>query len=222
MEKEIILSPSILAADFSRLGEQLIEVKQTGTPWLHIDVMDGQFVNNISFGIPIIHSIRPITDQFFDVHLMVEEPIRILEAFALEGADGISIHVEACSNVKETLMKIKSLGKKPGLVLNPATPIETIYPYLDDVAMVLVMCVQPGFGGQVFVPETLDKIKVLRQECKNRNLSIKIQVDGGIRFDNLDQVIEAGADVIVAGTAIFQNNIKDNIMQFNQVFAQHK
>ena len=193
-----ILSPSILTADFWRLGEVVTKIETNGGKMLHFDVMDGMFVPSLSFGLPVLSSIRSETDMFLDVHLMIEEPIRYLEEFAKAGADGITVHVEACNDVSATLKKIRALGKKVGITLNPPTPIEAIVPYLEEVDMILVMSVNPGFGGQKLIPECLDKIRELKRILDEKGLEKDIEIDGGINRDNIYEVLEAGANVIGA------------------------
>ena len=190
-----ILSPSILAADFSRLGEQIREAEHAGAQYLHIDVMDGVFVPDISFGMPVILSIRKCTDIFFDVHLMIDQP-------------------QATKDVVGTIQKIRFLGKKVGITISPETPASAVEPYLKLVDMVLVMTVKPGFGGQKLMPECLEKVKEVRAMVIDRGLHIDIEVDGGIRIDNVELALAAGANVIVAGSAVFQNRISDNVTGF--------
>ena len=179
------LAPSILAADFNRLGEQIKEVGNTGTRYLHIDVMDGLFVPSISFGMPLIESIRKESSMFFDVHLMINEPIRYLSDFAKAGADGITVHKEACKELRETLSGIKKLGLKPSVSINPETPVQEIEDVLGMVYMVLVMSVHPGFGGQKFIPSSLDKVRWLKEKREEKGLSYKIEIDGGVNKNNI-------------------------------------
>ena len=207
----MILSPSILAADLSRLGEQIRQLDEANVPYVHIDVMDGLFVPSISFGFPIIESIRPLTKRVFDVHLMIQEPIRYVEQFAKAGADIITVHLEACSDVTATLTAIRNAGCKVGLTIKPGTPIETVYPYLPDVDMVLIMTVEPGFGGQKFMPDMVEKIVALKAKLAQEQLQVDIQVDGGINPQTVPVVLEAGANVIVAGTAVFRGDVKENV-----------
>ncbi|MFD2612929.1 ribulose-phosphate 3-epimerase [Paenibacillus gansuensis] len=200
----IHIAPSILSADFAKLGQEIQEVEKGGADWIHIDVMDGHFVPNITLGPVIVKAIRPYTKLPFDVHLMMEEPEKYIEAFADAGADYISVHVETCPHLHRVIHLIKEHGVKPGVVLNPATPVSLIEPILQDVDLVLVMTVNPGFGGQQFIPATLDKIRALKQMLDQKGLSrVHIEVDGGINTETAAHVVEAGADVLVAGNAVF-------------------
>lgn len=209
-----ILSPSILAADFSRLGEQIREVEKAGAQYLHIDVMDGIFVPDISFGMPVILSIRNCSELFFDVHLMIDRPERYIKEFADCGANLINFHLEAAENVEGTIQKIRFLGKKAGITISPETPAKAVEPYLRLVDMVLVMTVKPGFGGQKMLPECLDKVREVRAMVTEKGLRTDIEVDGGIRLDNVDMALKAGANVIVSGSAVFRNKISDNVRRF--------
>ncbi|MFG6348495.1 MAG: ribulose-phosphate 3-epimerase [Lachnospiraceae bacterium] len=211
------LAPSILAADFNRLGEQIKEVGNTGTRYLHIDVMDGLFVPSISFGMPLIESIRKESSMFFDVHLMINEPIRYLSDFAKAGADGITVHKEACKELRETLSGIKKLGLKPSVSINPETPVQEIEDVLGMVYMVLVMSVHPGFGGQKFIPSSLDKVRWLKEKREEKGLSYKIEIDGGVNKNNIAEIAGNGVDIIVAGTAVFNGNITENINTLKEV-----
>ncbi|WP_294149243.1 ribulose-phosphate 3-epimerase [uncultured Clostridium sp.] len=217
----IILAPSILGADFKRLGEQVQEVDRAGAPYIHLDIMDGAFVPSISFGMPVIESLRSCTDKVFDVHMMVEEPGRYVDAMKKAGADLICVHQEACIHLDRTINQIKEAGLMAGVALNPATPVSTLSCILDQVDMVLIMSVNPGFGGQKFIPYTLNKIRKLRNLCNEKGLSTRIQVDGGISPSNVREVIEAGADVIVAGSAVFKGDAGKNVQTFLDIFSEY-
>ena len=209
-----ILSPSILSADFWHLGEDIRAVEQENVPWLHVDVMDGIFVPSISFGMPVLKCVRKQTDLFLDVHLMIDRPERYVKEFAESGADLINFHLEATGQVKETIEAIRALGKKVGITIKPKTPVEELAPYLDLVDMVLVMTVEPGFGGQKLIPECIDKVNEVRRMLDERGLDIDLEVDGGINADNVQLALEAGANVIVAGSAVFKDDIGANVRKF--------
>ncbi len=208
------LAPSILAADFCELGKEIEIVEKAGVPYLHIDIMDGMFVPSISFGMPVFACVRKYSNLFMDVHMMVEKPERYVEELIELGADGVTIHIEACDCVEETLKKIKELGAKPGIAINPNTPVSEIIPYMELVDMVLVMTVQPGFGGQSFIVECLDKIREVRRIIDKSYHDVKLEIDGGVRLDNLEMNLEAGANVIVTGSAIFKGDIETNVKEF--------
>ena len=217
-----VLSPSILAADFKVLGQEMKKTEENGAAYIHFDVMDGMFVPSISFGMPVLASIHDATEQFMDAHLMVQEPIRYVEAFQKAGADYVTVHLEACEDVKTTLDKIHACGMKAGLAVNPETDVKELVPYLEDVEMILIMSVHPGFGGQKFIPESLDKIREVRAMLNEKNLETYIQVDGGIYVENVREVLDAGANVIVAGSAVFRGDAGENTAKFMEILKSYE
>lgn len=211
------IAPSILSADFSQLGIQINQIKQAGAEMIHIDVMDGIFVPNISLGFPVIQSIRPCTDMMFDVHLMVQNPDEFVKIAADAGAESITVHQEACTHLHRTITQIKEAGCKAGVALNPATAIQTLEYVLQDIDIVLLMTVNPGFGGQTFISGMMEKIRDIRELCVKRGCNPLIELDGGITLQNAKECILAGADILVAGSSVFENDIQDNIKKFNQI-----
>ena len=218
----MILAPSILSADFKKLGEDIRTIEENGAQYLHFDVMDGIFVPNISFGIPVLKSIRPATKMVCDVHLMITEPIRYIEAFASAGADLITIHLEACEDVNATIAKIREQGCKVGLSISPDTPVSALTPYVGKVDMVLIMSVYPGFGGQKFIPNSLNKIKELRAMLDEKGLDVDVQVDGGISALNVEEVVRAGANVIVAGAAVFGEHTAEKTKEMLEILKKYE
>ena len=218
----MILAPSILSADFKELGKEIRAIEENGAEYLHFDVMDGIFVPNISFGIPVLASIRPATRLVCDAHLMITEPIRYIEAFKKAGADLITIHLEACEDVNATIAKIREQDMKVGISICPDTPVASLEEYLNKVDMVLIMSVHPGFGGQSFIPTSLDKIRELKSMIKERGLSVDIQVDGGIGMNNIEDVIKAGANIIVAGSAVFKGDAAKNTREMLELLKKYE
>ncbi len=217
-----ILAPSILAADFKELGQAIKTIEENGAEYLHYDVMDGIFVPSISFGMPVLASIRSCTNQVMDVHLMITEPIRYIKEFKEAGADLITIHLEACEDVAATIKAIREAGLKVGLSIKPATEAEAIRPYLDQIDMILVMSVEPGFGGQKFIPESLDKIRALRAMVEEAGVDVDIEVDGGIYQANVKEVLDAGANIIVSGSGVFKGDIAQNTREFMEILNSHE
>lgn len=218
MKKNI--APSLLAADFFDLSSQMKLLKEGNIEVLHLDVMDGMFVPSISFGMPVISSLRKSVDFFFDVHMMVENPERYIEDFYNSGADGITIHFEACKHIDRCISQIKSLGLRSGISINPATPVSLLENIVSEVDMVLIMSVNPGFGGQKFIPYSLDKIKELSKMREKKNQKLLIQVDGGVGVDNIKALSDAGVDEFVAGSSVFKGDILNNIKALNDALVE--
>ena len=217
-----ILAPSILAADFNNLGEEMKKTERNGAQYIHFDVMDGMFVPSISFGMPVLKSIHDTTEQIMDAHLMVQEPIRYIEAFKEAGADIVTIHLEACENVEQTIAKIRECGMKVGLSICPETSEKEVEHLLSQIDMLLVMSVHPGFGGQKFIPESLDKIRAIRKMIEEQGLNVDIQVDGGIYLTNVREVLDAGANIIVAGSALFKGDPAQNTKEFMEILKSYE
>ena len=219
---EYVLSPSILSADFAVLGDEIQKTEREGAKYLHFDVMDGVFVPSISFGMPVLKSVRKVTGQVLDVHLMITEPIRYVEEFAKSGADIITIHYEACQDVRATLAKIRELGVKTGISICPETPETVLEEFIGEADMFLVMTVHPGFGGQKLIPETLDKVRRLRNMLEEKGTETDIQVDGGVHLGNVREILEAGANVLVAGSAVFKGDAAANTREFMESLRSYE
>lgn len=217
-----VLAPSILSADFKNLGQEIKKTEDNGAEFLHFDVMDGLFVPSISFGVPVLKSIRSVTDQIIDAHLMIQDPIRYIETFKEAGADYVTVHLEACENVEKTLAKIHECGMKAGLSICPETAVETIIPYVEMVDLILVMGVHPGFGGQKLIPETFDRLRQVRQILDEKNPQVDVQVDGGIHLGNVREILDAGANIIVTGSAVFNGDVEENTRKFMEILRDYE
>lgn len=222
MSRVYQLAPSILSADFNRLGEQIKRVEKAECRWLHIDIMDGMFVPSISFGMPVVKSIRKESSLYFDVHMMVKDPERYVEEFQSCGADMITVHAEACRDLAETVKKIHETGADAGVAVNPDTPLSAVTDVMDQVEMILIMSVYPGFGGQKYIPESTERIRTLRRMLDEKGLEhVHIQVDGGINRATIDEVLAAGANIIVAGSAVFGSNIEQNVRELQEKISSY-
>ena len=217
-----ILAPSILSADFKVLGDQIRQTEEAGAGYIHFDVMDGIFVPSISFGMPVLSSIRGLTGQVMDVHLMVTEPVRYVKQFAECGADIITVHFEACEDPGATLEAIHACGVKAGISIKPGTPVESLVPYLEQAEMFLIMSVEPGFGGQAFIPESLERIRTLRDMLEEKGIEKDIEVDGGIYHSNVAEVLKAGANVIVSGSGVYKGDIRENTTGFMEILKAYE
>lgn len=222
MSRVYQLAPSILSADFNRLEEQIQRVEKAECRWLHIDIMDGMFVPSISFGMPVVKSIRKESSLYFDVHMMVKDPERYVEEFQSCGADMITVHAEACRDLAETVKKIHETGADAGVAVNPDTPLSAVTDVMDQVEMILIMSVYPGFGGQKYIPESTERIRTLRRMLDEKGLEhVHIQVDGGINRATIDEVLAAGANIIVAGSAVFGSNIEQNVRELQEKISSY-
>ena len=222
MSRVYQLAPSILSADFNRLGEQIQRVEKAECRWLYIDIMDGMFVPSISFGMPVVKSIRKESSLYFDVHMMVKDPERYVEEFQSCGADMITVHAEACRDLAETVKKIHETGADAGVAVNPDTPLSAVTDVMDQVEMILIMSVYPGFGGQKYIPESTERIRTLRRMLDEKGLEhVHIQVDGGINRATIDEVLAAGANIIVAGSAVFGSNIEQNVRELQEKISSY-
>lgn len=217
-----ILAPSILSADFKNLGQEIKKTEDNGAKFLHFDVMDGLFVPSISFGVPVLKSIRTATSQVIDAHLMIQEPIRYIETFKDAGADYVTVHLEACENVEKTLARIRECGMKVGLSICPETEVKKLIPYVEMVDLILIMGVHPGFGGQKLIPETFDRLREVRQILNDKNLEVDVQVDGGVHLGNLRDILDAGANVIVTGSAVFNGDVEVNTRKFMEILKDYE
>ncbi|MCR4586849.1 MAG: ribulose-phosphate 3-epimerase [Lachnospiraceae bacterium] len=215
------LAPSILAADFARLGDEVATIDRAGADMVHIDVMDGVFVPNISIGIPVVQSLRKASSMVFDVHLMIQDPAKYIQAFAEAGADSITVHAEASGDLGEHIGMIRRAGKKVGICISPDTPVSALDGYIEKADMILLMGVQPGFGGQHYMPHVSDKIRELRGICDKIHPSCDIEVDGGITLDNVEDILDAGANVIVAGSSVFKGDVTAHVKAYKEIFAKY-